>query len=135
MHPIYNNFFKRLPVRRLGLERMGQKVISESVSNFFMNMIFYLYNAGTFFISFQASGISVVSDLMHSRDNIFQVKCFSFFHPAPPPPSPQSSLLVHNLITQSPAPGPEKNFNQIKFPLLKSTYIGHVNGLWVLIAS
>ena len=135
MHPIYNNSSKRLLVRRLGLERMGQKVRSESVSNFFMNMILYLYNAGTFFISFQASEISVVSDPMHSQDNIFHVQCFSFFQPPPPPSQPLSSLLVHGLITQSPAPGPDKNFNQSKFPLLKSIYIGHVNGLWVLIAS
>ena len=64
----------------------------------------------------------------------FPSKMFFVFPPSPPP-SPQSSLLVQGPSTQSPAPARFKNFNQIKFPVIKSIHIGHVNFLWVLIAS
>ena len=81
------------------------------------------------------------SDSMQAESHLFQVprqyfpsKMFFVFPPSPPP-SLRSSLLVHGLSTQSPAPGPFKNFNQIKFPVVKSIHIGHVNFLWVLMAS
>ena len=118
---------------------MGQKERSESVCNFFMNLIWHLYNAGTFLISFQASKISLVSDAIDSQGKIFHVKCFSFFHPTTPPRFPRPSrtarwsLLVHDPSNQSLAPDTYKKLNQIKFPVVKSINIGHENGLWVFI--
>ena len=52
-----------------------------------------------------------------------------------PSPTPRSSLLVHGPSTQSPVPDPYKDFSHIKFQVLKSIHIGHVNSLWVWIAS
>ena len=70
-----------------------------------------------------------IADTIFFMTNVFRFSTLPL-----PPPSPRSSLLVYGPSTQSPAPGSYKNFNHIKFPVLKSIYIGHVNGLWVLIA-